>query len=95
VGEGVAEAVPVSMMLPPKVSQSTISAQSRGSVNVLVHQLDRLVGDNEADVRPRAPTRMFVIPPSCRDGSADGRSCSTRPLVSRTSSGRALLGLQR
>ena len=66
------------MMLPPKVSQSTISAQSRGSVNVLVHQLDRLVGDNEEDVRPRVPTRMFVIPPSCRDGSADKRSCSTR-----------------
>ena len=62
-GEGVAEAVPVSMMLPPKVSQSTISAQSRGSVNVLVHQLDRLVGDNEEDVQPRVPTRMFVIPP--------------------------------
>ena len=62
-GEGVAEAVPVSMMLLPKVSQSTISAQSRGSVNVLVHQLDRLVGDNEEDMRARVPTRMFVIPP--------------------------------
>ena len=33
-----------------------------GSVNVLVHQLE-LVGDNEEDVRPRVPTRMFVIPP--------------------------------
>jgi hypothetical protein len=28
----------VSMMLPPKVSRSTIAAHSRGSVNVLVHE---------------------------------------------------------
>jgi hypothetical protein len=34
----VGEAAPVSMMLPPNVSRSTIAPQSRGSVNVLVHQ---------------------------------------------------------
>ena len=33
---GVQESVPVSMMLPPKVSRSTMAAQSRGSVKVLV-----------------------------------------------------------
>jgi hypothetical protein len=30
------ESVPFSMMLPPKVSRSTIAAHSRGSVKVLV-----------------------------------------------------------
>jgi len=30
------ETVPVSMMLPPNVSRSTIAAHSRGSLNVLV-----------------------------------------------------------
>ncbi len=33
------ELVPVSMMFPPKVSRSTIAAQSRGSVKVLVQPL--------------------------------------------------------
>ncbi len=31
--------VPVSMMLPPKVRRSTMAAQSRGSVKVLVQAL--------------------------------------------------------
>ena len=52
---------------------------------------------DDRDLERAAPgaTRMFVILPSCRDGSAHGRSCSTRPSASSTSSGRALLGLQR
>jgi hypothetical protein len=40
--------VPVSMMLPAKVSRSTIAAHRRGSVNVFVHPGKRLVrGDGD------------------------------------------------
>ena len=40
--------MPVSMMLPSKVSRSTIAAQRRGSVKVLVQPLKRFVaGDRD------------------------------------------------
>jgi hypothetical protein len=46
------ESVPVSMMLPPKVSRSTIATQSRGSVKVLVQLPKRSLGGVVDEVIP-------------------------------------------